>query len=691
MTSTVLTRPSTTPSHPAEADHSSRIRLVASISGLLVGGMGYFLTLLNWSTDIGRTALGGGYFSNFFDDQARAILDGHLDMDPQTLAIEGFVHDGLTYTYFPPFPALLRLPVLMTTHEFDYQLTLVSMAIAWIVLAVMTTKLVWLLMDHVVGRPLTARSGILAAVFIAGGTGGTFLTYDASLPWVYHEVYTWAVAAAVGGLYWMVRTCLAPSTHTVFWLAVFALVTVGCRTTEGWAICLGAIGLGLLVRFRPFSAEHRALWWRIVLAGVGPLCASIALNLYKFDAIYMFPLKDQVWTQVNEQRQAALAANGGTLSGPQFFTTSFMAYLRPDGIRFTDYFPWITLPARPAKPYNGAFVDQAYRTGSVTGFMWIFMLLLLLAVVVAFWPRRDPVVARLRVPLVASVLCTGGVMTYGYYSTRYSSDFVPAMVLGGAIGTALLARFVTTRRRWFAPVTGFLAFGMVFAILAQMAIGLFMAASLHRGEPLQRYVSLQADLTPGAQDRLISQVDGLPEGGSTDDLAIRGDCEALYLHTGDQYEPWVPVEERDRVWRFEVTGDLVPGKVKIMDITGTRRQSVWLDVREDRLVRPLLYKDDELVRGDAFEIPTDGKFAIGVRNLLDLGYYEIQTTPGGPFGYTESVYFNDDWDSLPALTEDAWSESELAAHGLSVTPELGLPIPLCERLAARAGLATDGG
>lgn len=690
MTSTVLTR-STTDSPQPPADRQALIRLVATTAGLLVGGLGYFLTLLNYSTDLGRTALGGGYFSNFFDDQARAILDGHLDMDPQSLAIEGFVHDGKTYTYFPPFPALLRLPILMTTDEFDYRLTLLSMAAAWIVLAVMSTKLIWLLIDHVVDGPPTWRSGTLAGIFVAGATGGTFLTYDASLPWVYHEVYTWAVAGAVGGLYWMVRTCLAPSTHTVFWLAVFALVTVGCRTTEGWAISLGAIGLGLFVRFRPFSTEHRALWWRIVLAGVGPLAASVALNVYKFDAVYMFPLKDQVWTQVNAQRQAALAANDGTLSGPQFFTTSFMAYLRPDGIRFTDYFPWITLPASPAKAYNGAFVDQAYRTGSVTGFMWLFMLLMVLAVVVAFWPRLKTVVARLRIPLIASVLGTGGVMTYGYYSTRYASDFVPAMVLGGAIGTALLAQLITTRRRWTVPVTGLLAFGMIFAILAQMSIGLFMAASLHRGEPLQRYVALQAAVSPAAQSRLISHVDGLPEGGSTDDLAIRGDCEALYLHTGDQYEPWVPVEERDRVWRFQVTGELRPGRVKVLTVSGAQEQTVWLQLREDRLARGILVKGDEEVRGELFEIPTDGAFAIGIRNLLDLGYFRIETTPGGAFGYTESVYFNDEWDSLPALAEDDYDEADLAAHGLTVTPDLGLPIPLCERLAENAGLALSGG
>ncbi len=688
MTSTVLT-PTTTDS-PSSPERTTPRRFITTCLGLLIGGTAYFLTLFNYASDLGRTAVAGGYFSNFFDDQARAILDGHLDMDPTSLSIEGFVHDGLTYTYFPPFPALLRLPILMTTREFDYQLTLVSMAAAWVVLAVMATKLIWLLVDHLTDEDLTWRTSVLVGLFLAGATGGTFLTYDASLPWVYHEVYTWAVAAAVGGLYWLVRTCLKPSSHTVFWLAVFALITVGCRTTEGWAICLGAIALGVWCLVRPFTPEHRTLWWRVVLAGVGPLCASIALNMYKFDALFMFPLKDQVWTQVNAQRQAALEANGGTLSGPQFFTTSFMAYLRPDGIRFTEHFPWITLPAEAAPAYNGAFVDQTYRTGSVTAFMWIFMLLLLIAVLAAFWPRAHPVLVRLRIPLITGVLCTGGVMAYGYYSTRYASDFVPAMVLGGAVGTALLARTLARRPRWRIPVISVMALGIAFAIVAQMSIGLFMAAVMNRGEPLQRYVAWQGKFSPNAQAALVKQIDGLPEGGHTDDLAIRGECEALYLNTGDKYEPWVPVEERDRVWRFKVIGELKPGKVEVLRITGAKEQTVVLELRSDRLARGILTKGKDETKGPLFEIPTDGSFAIGIRNLLDLGYFRIETTPGGPFGYTESVYFDKDWDSIPSLAEDSHDDAQLAALGLSVTSELGLPIPLCESLAARAGLRLSG-
>ena len=223
-----------------------------------------------------------------------------------------------------------------------------------------------------------------------------------------------------------------------------------------------------------------------------------------------------------------------------------MAYLRPDGIRFVDYFPFITLPAHPAPAYHGAVVDQSYRTGSVTSFMPLQMLMFLVALGSVAWPRARRELAQLRLPLLVSVLVTGGVMGYGYYAARYATEFVPALVLGGAITTALLTRLLRRHQSWRAPALGLLAVGAAFSILAQMSIGTTAEAYVHRGDSLVRYLSWQHAVSPGAQAGLVHQVDGLPSGGSTDDLAIRGDCDALYLNTGDRYEPWVPVEERDR-------------------------------------------------------------------------------------------------------------------------------------------------
>ena len=220
------------------ASGTERNRLFATITGLTLGGLAYFLTLLDYRPSLTRTTLQSGLFSTFYDQQARAFLDGHVDLPANSLGIEGFVHDGRTFMYFPPWPAILRLPVLLTTHEYDGRLTLLSMTIAWIVFAVMVTKLVWLLVPRLSGfEDVNVGTAAVVALFLAAATGGTFLTFDAAQPWVYTEAYLWAVAAAMGGLYWLVRLIADPTRHATWWLFVFALVSVGTRATEGWALC----------------------------------------------------------------------------------------------------------------------------------------------------------------------------------------------------------------------------------------------------------------------------------------------------------------------------------------------------------------------------------------------------------------------------------------------------------------------
>jgi hypothetical protein len=666
-----------------------RRQYVSTGAGLLVGGTAFFLTLLDYGTDLGRTALAGGIFSGFFDTQGRALLDGNLHVPDGTLGIEGFIHDGNTYTYFPPWPAVLRLPVLMTTHEFDAKLTLVSMALAWLVFSVMAVKLVWLLVGRLgFADHLPLRVAVLVGLFVASATGGTFLTYDAGQPWVYHEVYLWAVASALGGIYWLARLMLSPSTHAAWWLFVFALVAVGSRATEGWALCLVSMLAGLVL-LRSADPSRRHLWWRVVLAGAIPLGVSITINMLKFDAIYLFPLQDQIWTQVNEHRRIALERNGGSLTGPQFFTTSFMAYLRPDGIRFVDYFPWITLPAHAAPSYHGAYPDQAYRTGSAPSFMPLFAVMLVVSAVAVLRPRASQVLAAMRLPLLASVLLTGGVMGYGYYSTRYTSEFVPAFVLGGAVGTALLARELYRRPRWTVPVVAAVSALTLFSVLAQMAIGMVAGAYIHRGEPLLRYLEWQHRWSAGAQAGLVSRISGLPTGGDTDDLAIRGDCEALYINTGDTYEPWLPVFERDRVLVFTPSGAMAPGVVDIVTVRGRLSGGVQVQVSRRHQLRFIIDNGEDRVLGPWLDVPTDG-VRFGIRNRIDVGFYEFASAPGGVTGYIPSVYFDEDWDSLPALLTTTADPDALARLGLAFEQQPGLPQRICQDLDGQLqGSASD--
>ncbi len=532
----------------------------------------------------------------------------------------------------------------------------------------------------------------MVALFLAAATGGTFLTFDAGQTWVYHEAYVWAVASVVGGLYWLVRLLAEPTRHATWWLFVFALLSVGSRATEGWALSLAAIALGLWWRFWPRRAETNPLWWRVLLAGAIPLLLSIALNEYKFGTVYIFPLQDQVWTALNEHRREALAANGGGLTGPQFFTTSFMAYLRPDGIRFVDYFPFITLPAHAAPAYDGAFVDQTYRTGSVTAFMPLLMVMFLVSVVAVARPRAGRALALLRLPMLVSVLITGGVMGYGYYAARYASEFVPALVLGGAVTTALLCGLLRRRRGWRAPALTLLAVGAAFSLVAQMSIGTTMAAFVHRGDSLERYLSWQHDVSPTAQGRLVSQVDGLPTGGNTDDLAIRGSCEALYLNTGDKYQPWIPVQERDRVLELTATQPrLRPGAVTLLTVTGTDPQSVRVEVNHRQQLRFVTRYGDAYARTPWVDVPTTGTVRLGIRNQIGIGFFQFVATPGGQAGFLPSVYFDRDQNSLPALLSLTDSASALRSLGLSLRQLPGLDMPLCDELAHEAGIPLTPG
>lgn len=693
MTSTLLAaQPSTTLPDTASSD---RRRLVSTVAGLVAGGAAFFLTLLNFGTDLTRTTNASRIFSGFFDFQARAFLDGRVDIAPDLLGIEGFLHDGKTYTYFPPFPALMRLPVLMTTREFDNQLTLLSMVLAWVVLAVVVTKLAWLALSSVTGTDeVSLTSAALVSIFIASATGGTVLTFDASLPWVYHEVYLWAVVGAIGAFYWLVRALVNPRSHELRWLCGFTFVAIGTRATEGWAICLVVLVIGVSLRLQRRDLQRRRHWWKFVLVAAVPLAVSIALNYYKFDSIFMFPLQDQVWTQVNEQRRLALAANGGSLTGPQFFTTSFMAYFRPDGIRFVDYFPWVTLPAQPAPAFNGAVVDQTYRTGSVTAFMPLLLALLMLATVACFRRSATPGLRLFRGPIVAGVLVTGGVMGYGYYSMRYTSDFVPALVVGGAVGTALLAGFV--RDRAFARVVtlGLFAGVTVFTLVAQMAISHYTTAIYYRGQPLADYVALQHRISGGAMAEHVSAGSGFPTGGHTDDLAIRGDCETLFINTGDLYEPWLPVEQRDRVVTLAKTGDLRPGTVRLLEVAGT--SPMWIDVEIDDAdqYRFDLRWGENRGTTEWVPFPQAGSIDVGIRNRLDVQLWEF-TVPQNfsaqvpeTIAQLPSAYFDKDWKALEGNITVHETSSDWDRLGLDLSAGLGHDLALCRSIADGADIST---
>jgi hypothetical protein len=579
--------------------------------------------------------------------------------------------------------------MLLLTRDFDGHMTLVSMGVAWTVFAVMSARLLWLVRTCVLGaRPVTRYDASLAAVFLAAATGGTVLTFDASLPWVYHEVYLWSAALVVSALYWMVRVALDPTPLAMRWLGLVALCTALTRTPAGWGVCLALLVLAAWMRWGRTQTERRDVA-RVVLAlGAVPLAVAIAINLAKFGHVYLFPLDQQVWTHVNAHRREALRVNGGTIAGPQFFLTSLVNYFRPDGIRFVDYFPYITLPARPAHAYGGAFLDQSYRTGSVTDFMTLLLALTLGSFAVVFRRGLDLAHRALRPALLAGLLVGGGVMGYGYVTYRYTSEFVPLLVIGGAIGLCGAVELLGSARRWLTwPLTGLTAVLVAFAIAANMLTGTALAAQTWRGQKLVDYVGLQASLSPGAVAGLVTHSDTLPRGGRTDQLHIRGDCQALYENTGDAYEPWVVVEERDQIAEVTTARHYSPATVGLFTVRASHTRTVSLQLSSSHRGRVVIDGPEGRTKGFWFELPGRSSVRIGLRTLSDLGYVEVTSTPGGFAGFVPIVEWSASWHARPGTVDyDLPVPRTASSLGLTVEPLAGVPLPLCVRLARDAGL-----
>ena len=294
------------------------------------------------------------------------------------------------------------------------------------------------------------------------------------------------------------------------------------------------------------------------------------VNWAKFRHPYLFPIEDQVWTQHSAHRRFVVAANGGSLEGLQFVRTTLTAYLRPDGVRFTSVFPFISPPADPPAAVGDVLLDESWRTGSVPALMPLLFLLTLWGVVVAV---RDTAAAALRIPLLGCVAMTGGVIAFGHVAQRYTSEFIPLLALGATIGFVDIARRLRPARAAVRRVVLTVVWSLaLFGIAAHAAIGLVSARQSWRGERLENLVAMQlavADATGGDVGDRVRFVAALPEHGAADELAVVGDCDALYVGTGEIHGSWIPVEHRDRHFRIDV-GDagVRPGSTSLMWFSG---------------------------------------------------------------------------------------------------------------------------
>jgi hypothetical protein len=535
---------------------SHRFKKQAAL-GISIALIPFLVAVTSLKLTLFRSARPDGIFSNFFDLQARALISGRFDLPFGVLNIESFIYDERTYTYFPPFPAFIRIPLFILTNTFDGRLTALSMVLAWVLMMLGTAGFIWQL-RKIGGSHLISNRGrdFRFVLFMIAVGGGSIVLYLGSLPWVYHEVYMWSIATSILSAWCALRLIEAPTWQRCVDLTLLVSACILTRTTVGFGCVVMALGCAVVLHRRRTSGKRNDWLKAFIPAGIAMLLAC-TVTLIKFGSPFNFlPLNTQVWTRVNEQRQIALAANGGGLTNLKFLLTTIPTYFDPRGIRFIDWFPYITLPSNPPKVYGSAVFDQTYRTGSVTAFMPGLCLLSLVSMCHFLRSGRTSKYLVALVPFFGAAVSVLGILNYGYIAHRYLGDVMPILIISGAIGLVVMESF--PERRWSMRfLASFLFLATVWSVTSNSLVAATASAQIAEGSALRSFVNKQVSWPSGSSE-FVNQSSVIPETSDADELFVLGDCRALLFGTGESSIPWVLLAGNSFSGTFAVKEGTIP-------------------------------------------------------------------------------------------------------------------------------------
>jgi hypothetical protein len=514
----------------------------------------------HWSLTRDTAPLGG-----FYDAQGRAFLDGHLAVPESQAGFEGFEIDGGTYLYFGPVLALLRLPVLLVTHRLDGRMTQLSMLLALVVLLGATGALYERVRGLVRPDAATIGRAELALAFLVTFTvgAGSVVLYLAATPVVYEETELWGAALALATFVAILAVIERPTIARIAWAGGLATLTVNTRVAVGLGpiVALAFLtaasaamllapsirrggasrAVGFAASFGPLRpARGRAVLVALAIATLVPVVTSAAVNQAKFGMPFGLPMEKQVFTRLDANRRAALAANGGTIFGPRFVPTTLLAALRPDAVGAVRAFPFVGLPADVPHVVGDVRFDTLQRSLSAPTSMPLLCLLTLVALVGLVARRR---LRPLLGVLVAAAAGYAGALTIGYVTTRYLADLVPFLALGALTGLQLLlARGVPARM--LVAGAGVLAVGGLAINAATGLVDQRLAGPLASEPDRAAFVRAQDDVDRflGRRPSGVRTAARMPAPASArvGDLLVVGRCAGFYVV--NSFGTWVPVE-----------------------------------------------------------------------------------------------------------------------------------------------------
>ncbi len=566
--------------------------LLGSAAGALVALVAFAWLVVQGRADV----LVREPYGNFYDAQAQALLHGHWNVPAAELFLEGFRIGGKTYTYFGPWPSVLRMPVIELAPSLYGRLTQVSLLLAFAVAMVGVIGLNWRIRSIL--RPEatahTADTVVAFAVPIIFGIGSSAF-FLGSRAWVYHEAILWGAAWALVGFERLLAFMQRPTGWRLAAASVAATLAfssrgaVGLGPVVGLALVVGGLavqwfrgrmtrpeaeGPGRSARFldrfdwlgpRDVAPARRIQWLVAgVVAVVVPVGVYIYVNWARFGSLTNVPWTAQVYAQIHSKNRV-LDANGGSYFNVNVAPTTLLQYLRPDALSLNRLFPWISFQHFRTPVIGGAVVDALDYATSIPASMPGITVLAVVGGVAVVSTRfaRSTGARMLRVPIIGAAVGVVPTVTIAFVAQRYLGDFLPLVVIGALAGGHTLLHRVETSgpvRRRTRVVAGVLVVLLAFGVWANGSLA-YVYGRLYNPYPETLRagtigVQYAVDRTVGDGTNQLLLSPTLPRRvAQADTTAIVGACDAMFWSDG---RSWHLVQGTPRQGVFRIRADLPP-------------------------------------------------------------------------------------------------------------------------------------
>ncbi len=374
-------------------------------------------------------------YSETFDSLALSLLEMRSDVDRNAIGSEAFTVDGRVFTYFGPFPALLRIAVRRIFFDGYGRLGRLSTFTAAIFASV---AWFWIctMMTNASNLPRRMRQHIILWS-TAGGTLSFPLPFLVAAGSVWHEAMAWGYCWGLWAMFLFLRILNSKLLTSPLTYGALSF-SVGCallsRTTFALpgVLLMGFLGLKLITMQSPSLHWDRRLSALLLLSLPLALLGEIQLwyNLDRFGGVLTF------------------IDNSAHMNDPSAFGGSWNAYRIPSavwnyfGIRsdcFSETFPYFRFAT--VKFLDETIFFLPYREGTISLLLLCPWLIVTAMLALIHMAKRG---MWLPIAFTATFLTQWGVVLPFFFLTmRYAVDLLPFFLFAYAMH---LGRLTTEHR-----------------------------------------------------------------------------------------------------------------------------------------------------------------------------------------------------------------------------------------------------